>query len=61
MKIIEQLFHISPDQGTGLMEVAFFVVLVAVPLLCAALRNKSKRSASLILRLPQACSRFTFE
>jgi hypothetical protein len=46
MNFIEHMFHVSPDNGTGLTEIILFAVLVAAPLLFVRLRRKSKRPAS---------------
>jgi hypothetical protein len=31
MDFIERIFHVSPDGGSGLLEIAILLVLVAVP------------------------------
>jgi hypothetical protein len=46
MDFVERIFHISPDHGSGLTEIAIFAVLVAIPLLFAALRNRSRRACA---------------
>jgi hypothetical protein len=51
---IERMFNISPDHGTGLTELAILVALCAVPLLFAALRNRSKRPVCSVKRTTQA-------
>jgi len=42
MDFLENLFHIAPDNGSGLTEIALFAVLAVAPLLLA-LRLKTKR------------------
>jgi hypothetical protein len=46
MDFIERLFHISPDNGSGLTELALLTAVLAVPLLFAILRKRSKRPES---------------
>jgi hypothetical protein len=52
MHFIEHIFHVSPDNGTGLTEIIFLAVLVAAPLVLLRLRNKSKRGSSSSFKLP---------
>jgi hypothetical protein len=44
MDFIERLFHISPDNGTGMTEVAILAALFAVVCLFFALRAYRKQS-----------------
>jgi hypothetical protein len=45
MNFIEQIFHVSPDNGTGTLEATILIVLLVVPLAIAVLRMRrlSKR------------------
>jgi hypothetical protein len=45
MNFIEQIFHVSPDNGTGALEVTILIVLLIVPVVFAVLRTRhtSKR------------------
>jgi len=49
MHFIEQIFHIAPDGGTGLVESAIALVFVMFPLAVLALRMK--RPARLLTRV----------
>ncbi len=46
MHFIEQMFHIAPDGGTGILELAIAVVFVMFPLGVWALRTKRRHDAS---------------
>jgi hypothetical protein len=47
MDFIERIFHVSPDGGTGLLELAFVLVVVVVPCVaCFILRKARSRSSS---------------
>jgi hypothetical protein len=42
MDYLERLFHIAPDGGNGLFEVAISMALLLVPIALLAARRKSK-------------------
>lgn len=46
MDFLERIFHVSPDHGSGLTEIAVFLVFMAVLLLIVTLRNRLKPSKS---------------
>jgi hypothetical protein len=45
MNFIEQIFHISPDNGSGALEATILIVLLIAPVVFAVLRMRrsSKR------------------
>ena len=43
MDFIEQIFHVAPDGGTGILEWAIVLVFFIVPLAAMALRRKRGR------------------
>jgi hypothetical protein len=43
MNWIEQLFHLAPDGGTGLTELAILLVCVFVPAAVFVIRKRSRR------------------
>jgi hypothetical protein len=45
MNFVEQIFHFSPDNGTGALEATILIVLLMVPMVFAVLRMRrlSKR------------------
>jgi hypothetical protein len=45
MHFIEQIFHIAPDEGTGLVESAIALVFVMFPLAVLELRMKRRRDS----------------
>jgi len=45
MHFIEQIFHIAPDGGTGILELVIALVFVMFPLGVLALRTKRRRDA----------------
>jgi hypothetical protein len=40
MNFIEQIFHVSPDDGTGALEATILIVLLLAPVALAVLRSK---------------------
>jgi len=42
---IERIFHVAPDGGTGILELAIALLFFIVPLAAAALRRKRTRSS----------------
>ncbi len=45
MDFIERLFHIAPDGGTGLLELAITLALLLIPITVLAVRRKAKRDS----------------
>ena len=45
MDFIERIFHVAPDGGTGLLELAMMLVFLIVPLAVAMLRKQRSRSS----------------
>jgi hypothetical protein len=43
MDFIERIFHVSPDGGTGSLELAIMLVLLVIPLAVALHRKKRSR------------------
>jgi hypothetical protein len=43
MDFIERLFHISPDGGTGVLELAIAFVLLVIPLAAFRMRKRQVR------------------
>ena len=43
MDFIERLFHIAPDGGTGFLELAIALAVLAVPITLFALQRRAKR------------------
>jgi hypothetical protein len=43
MNFIEQIFGISPDNGTGVLEATLLIVVCVVPILFAVLRMRRPR------------------
>jgi hypothetical protein len=44
MDFIERIFHVSPDGGTGLLELAFVLAVLVIPLAVSLmLRNSRSR------------------
>jgi hypothetical protein len=43
MDFIERLFHVSPDGGNGMTELAIYVVVIAVIVLSAARVRQTRR------------------
>jgi hypothetical protein len=46
MTIIEQLFHMAPDSGSGALEVVILISILVIPLTLAALRLKRRNERS---------------
>lgn len=44
MDFIERIFHIAPDGGTGLLELAFVLLLIGVPFVGIAISRTSHRN-----------------
>lgn len=40
MDFIEQIFHVAPDGGTGVLELAIALVFLAIPAAVVVLRKK---------------------
>jgi hypothetical protein len=38
---VERIFHASPDQGSGITEIAFWIVLLLIPVLAAIRRKRT--------------------
>jgi hypothetical protein len=45
MDFIERIFHISPDGGSGSLELAIILVVMAVPVVSVVFRMLRKRAA----------------
>jgi ABC-type phosphate transport system permease subunit len=43
MNFIEQIFRVSPDNGTGVLEATILFVVLVVPIVCAVLRMRRPR------------------
>jgi hypothetical protein len=43
MDFIERLFHIAPDGGTGLLELAITLALLLIPVTVVMVRRKARR------------------
>lgn len=44
MDFIERIFHIAPDGGTGLLELAFVLILIGVPFVGVVISGTSRRN-----------------
>lgn len=44
MDFIERIFHLAPDNGSGLLEAAILVAALVIPLAFAMLRTFRKRN-----------------
>ena len=40
MNFIEQIFHVSPDNGTGALEATILIVVLIAPIVFAVLRGR---------------------
>jgi hypothetical protein len=40
MDFIERIFHVAPDAGTGLLEIAILLIVIAVPVTIGILRRR---------------------
>lgn len=45
MNFIEQLFHVSPDGGSGALELVIVLFVLACPIVAAALRRRLSRNS----------------
>ena len=43
MDFIEQIFHVSPDNGTGVLEATFLIVVLIIAIAFAVLRMRRLR------------------
>ena len=42
MDFIERIFHISPDGGNGMLELAIVFALLAIPFIALTIRRKGR-------------------
>jgi hypothetical protein len=40
MDFMERIFHVAPDAGTGLLELAILLIVIAVPVTIGFLRRR---------------------
>jgi hypothetical protein len=45
MDLIERIFRISPDQGSGVLEAALLLVVSMIPIAAAVVRSRLERCA----------------
>jgi len=43
MHFIEQIFHIAPDNGSGLLELSIIMAVLSIPAVLLAVRRRAKR------------------
>jgi hypothetical protein len=44
MDFIERIFHLAPDNGSGVLEAVILVAGLVIPIAIAIIRNSRKRS-----------------
>lgn len=49
MDFIERIFHISPDHGSGALELTILLILVVIPIGVAAFRSAMRRRTDQVL------------
>lgn len=45
MQFIEEIFHVAPDGGSGILEMSIVMALLSIPTVIFAVRRRAKRNA----------------